>query len=43
MGRAAGVAACIGVAPGFVSSRLEDLADIVLPTIADLSGLLATE
>ncbi len=42
MGRAAGVAACIGVTGGFaVSERLGALADAVLPTVAELPRLLA--
>jgi phosphoglycolate phosphatase len=41
MGRAAGVAACIGVTGGFSpSARLGMLADAVLPTVAELPGLL---
>ena len=40
MGRAAGVAACIGVTGGLTaSSRLGALADAVLPTVAELPGL----
>jgi phosphoglycolate phosphatase len=41
MGRAAGVAACIGVTGGFAASeRLWVLADAVLPTVAELPDLL---
>lgn len=44
MGRAAGVAACIGVTGGVTASdRLGALADAVLPTVAELPGLLLPE
>lgn len=40
MGRAAGVAGCIGVTGGFTaSSRLGALADVVLPTVNELADL----
>ncbi len=40
MGRAAGVAACIGVTGGFTaSSHLGALADVVVPTVAELPAL----
>lgn len=44
MGRAAGVAACIGVTGGFTTSeRLGTLADAVLSTVAELPDLLVPE
>jgi len=43
MGRAAGVAACIGVAGTFgASERLRALADAVLPTVAELPALVVS-